>query len=98
MEKELLRRLDRMLTKHALHLAKMGARRGVVPDELIAQIKRLEKGLYALREGVHGFMKAKESGFRLDAFDSYFDSTRQLVDRIDNEMSDAITKVQALLK
>jgi hypothetical protein len=98
MEKELLARLDRMRTKHELHLAKMGARRGVVPDELIAQIERLEGGLYALREGVHGIMKAKEIGFSLATFDSYLNSMQLLVDQIENEMSDTIAKVQAFFE
>jgi hypothetical protein len=95
MEKKVLERLDRMIMKHELLLAKTGVRSGVVPDELKAQIERLETGLYALREGVHGFMKAKECGFPLENFDSYLESLEGAAVQAESLLSDAIEKLAA---
>ena len=98
MEKQILQRLDRMITKYELALAKIGARRGVAHDNLIMQIERLETGLYALREGVHGFMKANECGFPLDNFSSYLDSIEAVSSKVEKALSDAIVKLEEFEK
>ena len=96
MEKEVLNRLDRMITKHQLLLANTEARRGAMPEALIATIERLETGLYALREGVHGFLKAKECGFALESFDRYVDSLEAAAIQAERSLLDAIAKLEAI--
>ena len=95
MENQILERLDRMITNHELLLAKTRVRRGAVPDVLQAQIERLETGLYALREGVHGFMKAKECGFLLENFDSYLDSVEGVATQAEKSLLNAIAELEA---
>lgn len=95
MANQVLVRLDRMITKHELLLARARVRRGVVPDTLQAQINRLETGLYALREGVHGFMKAKECGFPLKGFDSYLDSFEDVATQSEELLLKAIAELEA---
>jgi hypothetical protein len=96
MEKEVLQRLDKMIMKHELLLATAGVRHGVVPAELTDQIGRLEAGLYALREGVHGFMKARECGLPLENFDSYVTSLESAANEAEKSLLEAIAKLEAI--
>jgi hypothetical protein len=98
MEKQVLQRLDRMITKYELALAKIGARRGVAHDNLLMRIERLETGLYALREGVHGFMKAKACGFPLENLDGYLNSIEAVSNEVEKALSDAIAKLEEFAK
>jgi len=98
MEKEVLQRLDKMIMKHELLLAKSGVRRGAVPAELTAQIGRLEAGLYALREGVHGFMKARECGLLIENFDSYVTSLTAVANEAEKSLLEAIARLEAIKK
>lgn len=95
MENQVLVRLDRMITKHELLLARTKVRLGVVPGALQAQIDRLETGLYALREGVHGFLKAKECGFPLENFDNCLDSFEGVATQAENSLLKAIAELEA---
>ncbi len=95
MDNEVLRRLDRMITEHELLLAKTKVRPGVVPDASRAHIERLETGLYALREGVHGFLKAKECGFPLENLDNYVASMEAVAIQAETSLLDAIAKLEA---
>jgi len=96
MEKEVLQRLDQMIMKHELLLARAGVQRGVVPAELTAQIGRLEAGLYALREGVHGFMKAGECGLPVENFASYVTSLEAVAVEAEKSLLAAIAKLEAI--
>lgn len=98
MEKEVLQRLDQMIMKHELLLAKARVRHGVVPAELTAQIDRLEAGLYALREGVHGFIKARECGLPLENFDSYVTSLETVANEAEKSLLEAIAKLDVIKK
>jgi hypothetical protein len=98
MESDILRRLDRMITKHELVLAKLGARQGAVPADLLAEVDRLEKALYALCEGVRGFLRAKDCGFPLDRFDGYLQSIEGVAVEIEKSMSSHIAELEAFLK
>jgi hypothetical protein len=94
MERQTLKRLDAMITRHQLQLAEMRTRREAVPGDLAAEVNRLEKGLYSLREGVHGFMKAKEMGFPLESLDGYIESIEAVADKIEKSLSDVLAKMQ----
>lgn len=98
MESEILKRLDRMITRHELILAKLGARRAAAPADLIAEVDRLEKASYALCEGVRGFLRAKECGFPLDRFDSYLQSIEAVANQIDQSMSRHVAELESFLK
>ena len=98
MEKEVLKRLDQMIMKHELLLAMAGGQRGAVPAELTVQIDRLEAGLYALREGVHGFMKARECGLPVENFDSYVISLETVANEAEKSLLEAIEKLEAIKK
>lgn len=84
-----------MITKHELLLAKAGVRRDKVPEALVAQIERLETGLYALRQGVHGFLRAKECGFPLEPFERYMDSLEAVAVQAENSLLSAIAELAA---
>ena len=98
MESEILKRLDRMLTKHALLLAEIEPQRDGVPPELIAEINRLDKALYSLCEGVRGFLRARECGFPLEGFDSYMQSIEAVADQIDKSVSSHLSELEAFMK
>ena len=98
MENEVLQRLDQMIMKHELLLAKARVQRGLVPAELMAQIGNLEAGLYALREGVHGLMKARECGLPLENFDSYVTSLEAVANEAEKSLLEAIAKLEAIQK
>jgi len=87
-----------MITRHELVLAKLGARRGAVPTNLLAEVDRLEKALYALCEGVRGFLRAKECGFALDRFDTYLQSIEGVAIEIEKSMSSHMAALEAFLK
>ena len=94
MDKKVLERLDQMITRNELRLAATGVQRGAAPDELNAKITRLETGLYALREGVHGFLKAKECGVPLESFDRYLQSLEGVAMQAEKLLLDAIIKLE----
>jgi hypothetical protein len=98
MESEILKRLDRMITKHELTLVRLGAKREAVPSSLNAEVVRLEKALYALCEGVRGFLRAKECGFTLERFDSYLQSIEAVANQIDQAMSRHEAELESFLK
>jgi hypothetical protein len=83
-----------MITKYELRLAQKAPPRGAVSDELEAQVKRLEAGLYALREGVHGFLKAKESGIPLEGFEGHVKSLAGVARQAEKLLLDAIVKLE----
>lgn len=87
-----------MIMKHELLLAKARVQRGLVPAELVAQIGNLEAGLYALREGVHGFMKARECGLPLENLDSYVTSLEAVAYAAGKSLLEAIAKLEAIQK
>ena len=94
MERGVLDRLDEMIMKHELLLAKAGVRRGVVSPALKAQIERLETGLYALREGVHGFMNARECGLPLENLDRYVTSLEAVANEAEKSLLEAIARLE----
>jgi len=98
MENQVLQRLDQMIMKHELLLAKARVRRGLVPAALTAQIGCLEAGLYALREGVHGFMKARECGLPLENFDGYVASLENVANEAEKSLLEAIAKLEVIEK
>jgi hypothetical protein len=98
MEKGILRRLDRLITKHELALSELGARKEIVSPDLIKEVDRLEKSLYALCEGVRGFLRAKEYGFPLDRFDRYLESVETVTNQIEQSMSRHLSQLHSYLE
>lgn len=96
MENKVLQHLDRMITQHEMLLTGSVARRAVVPADLSAEIKRLEKGLYALREGVHGLVRARECGFPLERIDHFLESLESVAVAAEKALLDAIARLDAL--
>jgi len=98
MEKEILNRLDQMIMNHELLLANAGVRHGDIPADLAALIDRLETGLYALREGVHGFMKGRECGLALSNLDAYLNSVEAVATEAEKSLLEAIARLEAINK
>ena len=95
-ENKVLQRLDQMITQHELLLARAGPRSGNVPEALKSEITRLEAGMYALREGVHGLVRARECGFPLQKIDSYLNFLEGVAAKAEQSLLVAIAKVDAL--
>lgn len=96
MENKVLQRLDQMIIQHELQLSRGSQKAGDVPDALKAEIKRLETGLYALREGVHGLVRARECGLPLQDIDGYLEILERVATQAEQSLSDTIAKLEAL--
>ncbi|MFN0314291.1 MAG: hypothetical protein ACKVQA_04535, partial [Burkholderiales bacterium] len=64
--------------------------------ELMDKIGRLEAGLYALREGVHGFIRAREFGLPLENLDSYVTMLESVANEAEKSLLEAIAKLEAI--
>jgi hypothetical protein len=95
-ENKVLERLDHMITQHELLLARADLRSENVPEALKAEIKRLETGMYALREGVHGLVRAREHGLPLEKIDSYLATLEGVATQAEHSLLDAIGRLEAL--
>lgn len=95
-ENKVLQRLDQMITRHELLLAGAGLSSDDVPKALKAEVRRLETGMYALREGVHGLVRARECGLPLEKIDSYLEFLEGVAAQAEQSLLDAIAKLEAL--
>jgi hypothetical protein len=98
MENKVLQRLDQMITQHELQLSRGGLKAGDVPGELVVEITRLKNGLYALREGVHGLVRARECGLPLQDIDGYLGFLERVAAQAELSLLDAIAKLDALAR